>query len=168
MTTTRENPALAEIGRNAFAAIREMVAALECDYERLEELDGMAAGSAWNGTAEESEERHALREAAGECKDREDAERRIQEDPLSLEFRTAWTTADNWKAENMTPGEYCLLLTTGGPAVRIIGEIDGDTAETARLEVQDWGTPWTEHMLDSSEDDELLLTYAQQFYMGAG
>jgi hypothetical protein len=54
-------------------------------------------------------------------------------------------------------------LTTGGPAVRIIGELDGGEVESARLEVQDWGTPWTEHCT-TGDDNEALLSYARCFY----
>jgi len=164
MSTKQEN-ALVEIGRNSFSAIAEMVAALEVDYDRLQELNDMASGSAWNGTAEESEERAALRAAAGDCESREAAEQRIHDDPLSLEYRTGWIVADQWGEDDKAPAEFCLLLTTGGPAVRIIGELDSGEVESARLEVQDWGTPWTEHRL-AAEENEVLLAYCRCFYFG--
>ena len=107
---------LQDIGRNAMNCIAEMVAALNCDYDRLEELmderkalqeafddaetnedpDDHATGVAradaelelkeWD--AEHAEELAELIEAAGESESRQDAEQRIQEDPLSLEFRS--------------------------------------------------------------------------------
>lgn len=61
------------------------------------------------------------------------------------------------------PDEYEILLSTGGPALRILGKI-GDHCEpsTAELQVQDWGTPWTRY----SASEETLLEFAQCFYFG--
>jgi hypothetical protein len=59
-----------------------------------------------------------------------------------------------------------LLLTTGGPAVRIMGELDECNEPTrAWLEVQDWGTPWTPLRL-SSDDEAILVAFSQRFYFG--
>jgi len=126
---------LKETGRCAYAAIVEMVAALECDCDRLEEL----------------------RES------REDAEQRIQEDALSVQVRGDWYSPGD---ETSSPTEFELLLATGGPAVRIRGELD-EHCEPARawLEVQDWGTPWTRYF-DASQDT--LLAYVRCFYFGEG
>ncbi len=55
---------------------------------------------------------------------------------------------------------------TGGPATRIIGELNEHGEPTrARLQVQDWGTPWTDYR---GGDQETLLTYARCFYFGEG
>lgn len=164
MTTTEKERDLQEIGRNAFESIAEMVSALECDYDRLTELreerealDTDAEREAWN--EENEEEWLELVQAAGECTSREDAEQRIQEDPLSLEVRSGWTVlGDPLEAE-----EFNILLATGGPAVRIVGELDRNEPSRAWLEVQDWFTPWTQY-IGASQD--VLLTYAQQFYFG--
>ncbi len=91
-----------------------------------------------------------------------DAETVIAEDPLEVAVRTDWHTLD----VDSTETEYKILLCTGGPAVRIIGELgEHSDPQTARLEYQDWGTPWTELHTDA-EEDEAMLTYAQQFYFG--
>lgn len=165
MATKEDN--LKEIGNNAFAAIREMVAALQCDYNRMEELRDER--DAWEddendwATANEDDatELAELETAAGECESEDDARERIQEDPLSLEFRSDWVSSK----DEMTPAEFCLLLTTGGPAVRIIGEIEDGEASRARLEVQDWGTPWTHHLL-TGDDMATLMAYVGVFYFG--
>jgi hypothetical protein len=161
---------LQDIGRGAAAAIVEMVAALEVDYDRLEDLQAerdewLAEGSVirkWENESEYDE----LREAAGECKDREEAETRIQEDALSVEMRGAWYTYDTEPSDVAKPVEFKILLATGGPAVQIRGELD-DHGEPYRawLEVQDWGTPWTRYF-DISQDT--LLAYARCFYFGEG
>jgi len=170
---------LKEIGRDAYSAIAEMVAALNCDYDRLEELreerkdweaenpasfvdpnDPRASGRWALAFPDEAEELAELIEAAGDCEDREEAERRIQEDALTVEVRSDWHAPGD--KENATPSEFRILLATGGPAVQIRGKLyeHGDPC-TARLEVQDWGTPWTRYY-DASED--VLLAYAQRFY----
>jgi hypothetical protein len=93
----------------------------------------------------------------------EQAQERIQESVLSVEVRTSWHTVGN---DDDKSTEYNILLTTGGPALRIIGDLDKYCQpENARLEWQDWGTPWTEYRLDA-EDDDAVLTFAQQFYFG--
>ena len=90
----------------------------------------------------------------------ESAEQMIHEDALSIEVRSGWQT----NPDNLKPEEYNILLTTGGPAVRIIGDLDGNGYPTsARLEVQDWFTPWTVYHCS----EETLMTYANCFYFGA-
>lgn len=174
---------LQDIGKSAFESIAEMVAALECDYDRLDELK--AQRMAWleenpskfldpNDTRnnwglacpDEAEELAELSEAAGECKSREDAEQRIMEDPLSLQMRGDWYAYDTEPADAAKPVEFELLLGTGGPATRIIGELDDHGQPTrARLQTQDWFLPWTDYI---DGDSETLLTYCRCFYFGEG
>lgn len=91
----------------------------------------------------------------------EQAVQTIQEDALSVEVRTGWYEAGqaNHKAE-----EFNILLCTGGPAVRIVGTLSGHAEpESARLEYQDWGTPWTEYRLTADEEKD-VVRYASCFY----
>ena len=93
---------------------------------------------------------------------REQAETAIQEGALEVAIR------ENWHApvvENHTGHtEYLILLCTGGPAVRITGDLNEHSEPvTAHLEHQDWGTPWTEYR---AADEDILLEYARQFYFG--
>jgi hypothetical protein len=172
MNTTQEQ-SLETIGRNAYESIAEMVAALECDYDRLEEVKAeiediqepeVEPDDNYDPEilAELQEELRELKAQAGECTSREDAEQRIQEDPLSVEVRSGWVpVGEIGEAE-----EFCILLGTGGPAVRIRGEL-GEYNEPRRswLETQDWGTPWTQYF---NVETETLLTYCRQFYFGEG
>lgn len=186
--TKRES--LMAIGKSAYDSIVEMVVALECDYDRIEELkeereglqteiddacadhegDDKDANSTigegekkavealreWDD--ENAEELNELTEAAGDCKDREEAEQRIQEDALSVRIFGERTNGE-WEAD-----KFEILLTTGGPAVRIMGELDGNAEpDRAWLEVQDWGTPWTQYF---QADQDTLLTYCRCFYFG--
>ena len=61
---------------------------------------------------------------------------------------------------------YEILLACGGPAVRIVGNLDVyDEPEDAALQCQDWLTPWTD-VATTKEEDAALLRYAKQFYFG--
>ena len=174
---TTKDRELADIGKSAYASIAEMVAALNCDYDRLEELRDERADleaeaiddtnaeqaearrllAAWD--EENGEEFKELQDAAGECADQDDARQRIEEDALSVQVRGAWRnvgTKDDDEAD-----EFEILLTTGGPAVRIRGELDRGVPCRAWLEVQDWGTPWTQYF---DADEDVLLAYSTVFY----
>ena len=97
--------------------------------------------------------------------DNEDARQAIEEDALSVEVRSDWYTPGA-SDEKRKPGEYYILLSTGGPASRIIGELDGYCQPTsARLQHQDWFTPWQEVIVDHA-DLGILLRYASVFYFG--
>lgn len=176
-----------------YSSIVDMLAAVECDYDRLAELreereelteavteaadahkeaqdartgdvdtwheleDARKALTAW--TEENAEELAELEAAAGDCEDEDDARQRISEDPLSVEVRSDWASP----GEELTPGEFQILLCTGGPAVRIVGELDRGEPCRAWLEYQDWGTPWTQYFGASSDT---LCQYARHFFFG--
>lgn len=97
------------------------------------------------------------------------AEDAIQEAPLSVDVRSGWYRPF-WAEPKAV--EYQILLSTGGPACRIVGSLNSyGEAETADLEYQDWGTPWTRYhpahgdpLFDSHRAD--VLAFAQQFYFG--
>jgi hypothetical protein len=90
----------------------------------------------------------------------EEAQQAIYDDPLSVQVRSDWANP----GDDMVPVEYCILLCTGGPAVRIVGDLnDWKEPESARMEYQDWFTPWEKY--DGANQD-VMLQYAQQFYFG--
>lgn len=96
---------------------------------------------------------------------REDAEREIQESILSVEVRSPWYTigADE---EAKKPGDFKILLSTGGPALRIVGELSQyGGPESASLEYQDWGIPWTPFQTTLAED-QILVRWCSVFYFG--
>ena len=95
---------------------------------------------------------------------RDDAEQTIQEDALSVEVKSDWhTPGDN---ENSKATEYNILLCTGGPAVRIIGDLNEYLEpETAQIEHQDWFTAWEQYPL-TNEEQGTLLVYARCFWFG--
>ena len=92
--------------------------------------------------------------------DEETARRKIEESPLSLEVRSGWhAPGEQGEAE-----EYNILLGTGGPASRIIGELNEGSIITARFQYQDWFKPWTDAQLLTDAEEATLLEWAQQFY----
>lgn len=96
--------------------------------------------------------------------DVEAARQTIEESVLSVEVRPDWYCpgADN---DARKPAEFNILLTTGGPALRLIGELDEHGEPTkAWLEYQDWGTPWTHYYVEGAGD--VLLQFAECFYFG--
>jgi hypothetical protein len=80
--------------------------------------------------------------------------------PLSIEIR------DGWRLPGATGDteEYRILLSTGGPACCIFGNLDhNNEPETAKIMVQDWFQPWTE-LTDINDDGrEALLTFVRLF-----
>lgn len=149
--STEDNDWVEKIGKPAYESIAEMVSALECDYERLEELRE-------EENPEHAEELAELEEDAGECSDQDDALQRILDDALDVTIRGERRDGQ-WTAD-----EFQILLTTGGPAVRIVGELDHNGEPTrAWLEVQDWGKSWTRYF---PADQDTLLAYCRCFGLG--
>lgn len=157
MTAARKHKqqTLAEIGQSAYSSVVKLVAALRVAQDESD--DGSQTPDVPN---------------------REQAELAIHEDALSVEVRSGWYTLES--DSDRSPAEYLILLATGGPAVRIVGELRQGEPSSARLETQDWGTPWTEYRgvevtrgkrkgeLDDCPDEEVLLDYARCFYFGEG
>lgn len=163
---SNENHAEAQ-ARAQVASIVAMVAALQCDYDRLEELRELRddesmpicfdTGSPL--TQSELEELTELEEQAGECTSEEEARQRIEEDALSVEVRSGWHTPGERIEE---PEEFRIVLCTGGPHVEIVGDLDRGQPSRARILYRDWGT--SEELFDFDRD--VVLTYCACFYFG--
>jgi hypothetical protein len=182
---------LMDIGKCAYESIEEMVKALDVDYDRLQDLrddikvleveeipeamnDVAAAEDEddrqdWQSDLDEllsrlddlKKELAELEADAGDCESEDDAIQRIDEDPLEVSVRSDWHAPGDG---NDGSAEYLILLGTGGPATRIVGDLDMYYEPcTAVLEVQDWGTPWTPY---HAADEDVLLRYARHFYYG--
>lgn len=184
MTTDKNEHARAN-ARGWSETITALVAALECDFDRLEELRDERAALAHGTASEDSgdplvewdkeygEELRDLEEAAAgddpnyPFKEREHVEQRIQESPLSVQVRAGWR--DPGDDSPQMPEEFEILLSTGGPALRIMGELDEHCQPTrAWLQYQDWGTPWTDFVGESAgaPSRDTLLAFCQCFYFG--
>lgn len=79
---------------------------------------------------------------------------------LCSEVRSGWNVPGRHRLQ---AEEYNILLATGGPAVRIVGDLcEHKRAHSARLQMQDWFTPWVDVNL-SEADSAALLEYAGCF-----
>jgi hypothetical protein len=168
-------------------SIIEYVAAAGLDYDRLEELRDerdsyeveehspqcavmFSVDNSMHGpcncwaieNAENAEELEQLETEAGDNTDAEQARERLTESILDLQVRSDWHAP----GEESEPTDFMILLSTGGPALRIRGELGRyNQPERAWLEYQDWGTPWTEYYGDNLDTDA-LLAFAAYFYFG--
>lgn len=91
-------------------------------------------------------------EGFGDDKRRENAHLAVLQSPLEVTYRAEGTDPAKLEAS-----EIVILLSTGGPAVRLVagcdaaGLFDGDV----HIETQDWGTSWTRINLSESETNTL-------------
>lgn len=83
----------------------------------------------------------------------------IEEDALEVSV-CSWYSPGS---EAGPPTQFKILLSTGGPAVRIIGELEEGSPSSCRLQIQGWFTPWTDY---TQADEEVLLEYSACFYFG--
>lgn len=88
----------------------------------------------------------------------DDLRERIEEMPLSVEVRDGWRAPGSERGE---AEEFCILLSTGGPALRIYGQIGGEHW----LQWQDWGTPWTDYRDTTDEQDDAISAFVGLFYL---
>lgn len=94
--------------------------------------------------------------------DSEEGRQTIEESVLSVLVRDGWRSPGAPNEDG--PEEYEILLTTGGPALRIHGKLDQwAQPETAEMQMQDWYVPW-ERWPDADRD--ILLAFASCFYFG--
>lgn len=94
---------------------------------------------------------------------------------LSVEFRSGWYSSPESIAD-LKPEEFKILLSWGGPACRIIGNLDQYNQPTdIEIQYQDWGTPWESLQLNPhyaglnvniTDDIEALEWFCNCFYFG--
>jgi hypothetical protein len=156
-----EEPALAQ-----YRSICLMLEAVNFDYNYYSEMSDLADNSMGYSSDEGIEgAKEWLQENPKPFDDidnADDAADHLREDALEVLVRTDWHYYGS--TDIQTPTEFCILLCTGGPAVRIIGELDEDGSPMrAWLEYQDWGTPWTHLYIEGS--NAILCRYAS-YYLG--
>lgn len=130
---------------------------LDDTHTELDELNQLNARAAelTNDLRATTDEWADLRVYAGDFTDRDAVETELDEYPLSVELRSDWVSRD----EPLEATEYAILLSTGGPAARIRGELNEyGTPTSAWMEAQDWGTPWVNVY---TIHDDALLEFAQ-------
>ena len=126
--------------QNAIGHIESIVK----DYERLSYLESL------NPTTIEQEE------------EIEQTKESILNSALSVEFRSGWTFNSN----NIELEEFKILLTWGGPALRVIGDLNQyKEPENIKMQFQDWGTCWTDFQITENQQ-EALNWFCSCFYFG--
>ena len=139
MTTTKENHAL----NNAISTMETMVE----NYETGSYIEQS------NVTTQDQEEKlEEIRES-------------ILNSALSVEFRSGWYSSLYDRVRIGEPAEFKILLTWGGPALRVIGEIEENYAVNPKLQYQDWGTLWTDLEITGDQQDALNW-FCNCFYFG--
>lgn len=88
-------------------------------------------------------------------------EDRMREAPLSVEVRSEWQTV----GETLEPAEFRLLLSTGGPACQVIGDLSAYHGGpiNAKVQHQDWFRPWSDLDGVNSDQQEALEWFAGLF-----
>lgn len=136
-----------------------------------------AAWEAYGFCLEEGEGKYLSREAKAVLKEHgfdgtnhdtvaEGIEEAMREAPLSVEIRSGWLEPGD--GASMDPDEFRILLSTGGPALRIMGELNHGEPSRCWLEHQDWGTPWTRYFSRSADRANALRWFASLFWYGEG
>jgi hypothetical protein len=90
----------------------------------------------------------------------------MREAALGVEVRSGWREPGD--GASMDSDEFRVLLTTGGPALRIMGELDRGEPARCWLEIQDWGTPWIRMFSQHEYEINALRWFAGLFYYGEG
>ncbi len=90
----------------------------------------------------------------------------MREAPLSVEIREGWKGPGD--GASLDPEEFRVLLSTGGPALRIKGELNHGEPSRCWLEIQDWGTPWVRMFSQHEYEVNALRWFAGLFYYGEG
>lgn len=159
-----------------YESIVDLLASIEFDYDEYESIqsDIECTVDALNDAIEDGDVQlirvynqavFSLLDDLSELGDKpewdnaDEAREAAQDNALEVTVRSSWHSI----GEPLTADEFCILLCTGGPAVRIRGELDNGTPSRAWMEYQDWGTPWTQY---HGARQDTLVEYSSIFYFG--
>ncbi|MFY9828789.1 MAG: hypothetical protein WAK69_09260 [Rhodoplanes sp.] len=96
---------------------------------------------------------------------REDAEKRIHEDALKVMIRSSWHEPGRDYVH--VPIEYCILLCSAGPTVRIVGDLNeyGEPV-SARIEHRDRLNSFQTWVGNCGSVEKILPAFARCFNFG--
>lgn len=143
-----------QIDRYALASLLET-------WDRMDELKETLEATKHPGCTMDKSERDELSKLEGLLsgfRGANDAAEQAMGSVLDIKLSGEWAPGGEPKADG-----FIILLTTGGPALRIVGELDqrGEPG-SAHWEVQDWGLPWTSVGVECNG----LLDFCSLFYFG--
>ena len=120
------------------SSLSDLATLYTLDWDRLEDLGGRDTEELTLGERAELE---SLREQAGDCTCQDDANERVDDYPLEFTFSVSGCSPRDWPPKR--PDTLVILVTTGGPAARIVIEL-GESYGYGNwwIEVADWGTGW--------------------------
>jgi hypothetical protein len=92
----------------------------------------------------------------------DDIEQTMREGVLDVQVRSGWQASD----EHLEAAQFQILLTTGGPALRLIGDLEDGEPSRSWFEIQDWGTPWFGLHCQHSYEIQAKDWFARLFFFG--
>ena len=109
--------------------------------------------------------RELLDRGWAEDQDREAIAEAIDQEISKTRYQFGSVRIGRTSAQSLKPAEFEILLSTGGPATRIVGELNQYKEPTwPRHNIRGWFKPWTEYLDATSAQDEALDWYLGQFY----
>ena len=92
-------------------------------------------------------------------------EHEYRDEPLSVRVRSDWEDV----GVELEPGQFKIELSTGGPAMQIVGELSLCSWPCRpRLQYQDWFKPWREYLDATEAQYEALDWFCGLFDYGRG
>ena len=76
----------------------------------------------------------------------EEIEKEVHDAALAISVRSDWEFLTS--EHELTPSEFRIELSTGGPALRVVGDLDDRQPVNPVMEYQDWGTPWIRYAMN--------------------
>jgi len=75
-------------------------------------------------------------------------EEEARDHALSVEVRSGWQSI----GDSLEPTQARVLITTGGPALQVLLDIDDGEGSDPRLQIADWGKSWTDYKPTGGDD----------------
>lgn len=172
MTETNPSQARQE-AIDTVATITSLVAACTADFDRIDEikderdewlesnpgsflhLNDPRNGGRWAmACPDEADELAELLEQVGSYESREEVEREMREMPLCIEVRSGWSHPTG----DLTPAEYKIVLSSGGPHCELRGDLDNGSAHgPVRVLYSGWSE--SGELFDISDEQRRALNY---------
>lgn len=153
--------------------IASLVEACTADFDRIDELKEERAewleenpgsflhlndprnGGRWAmACPDEADELAELLEQVGSYESREEVERELREMPLCIEVRSGWSHPTG----DLTPAEYKIVLSCGGPHCELRGDLDNGSAH-GPVRVLYWDASESGELFDISDEQRRALNY---------